>query len=117
MKVLTDECLPHKLRLHLQDEAVTAVYTGFGGRKNGALLDAAEAAGFDVLVTGDRAMPAQQNLSKRRLAVVALSAQVWEIVRLHMEEIESAISAATPGAITTVDIGTFSRKTQRLPWL
>lgn len=111
--VLIDECLPHKLRLHLQHEALTAVYAGFGGLKNGALLDAAEAAGFDVLVTDDRAMPAQQNISKRRLAVVTLSAQAWEIARLHTEEIESAINAATRGTITRVDIGTFSRKTQR----
>ena len=51
MKVLIDECLPHKLRLHLaKHEAVTAVYAGFGGLKNGELLDAAEAAGFDVVI-------------------------------------------------------------------
>ncbi len=113
MKVLIDECLPHKLRLHLQHEVVTAVYAGFGSLKNGALLDAAEAAGFDVLLTGDRALPSQQNISKRSLAVVALSAQAWEIVKLHTNKIDAAIDAATPGTITQVDVGTFSRKTQR----
>ena len=113
MRVLIDECLPHKLRLHLRHEAVTAAYAGFGALKNGALLNEAEAAGFEVLLTGDRAMPSQQNISKRRLAVVALSAQVWEIVRLHADEIDAAISTATPGTITRVDIGTFSRKSQR----
>ena len=57
MKVLIDECLPHKLRLHLtRHEAVTAVYAGFGGLKNGALLQAAETAEFEVIVTGDLAM-------------------------------------------------------------
>lgn len=89
---------------------MTAVYAGFGGLTNGALLDAAEAAGFDVLVTGDRAMPSQQNISKRSLAIVALRAQAWEIVRRHTEEIEAAIDAATPGTITRVDIGTSAEK-------
>jgi len=32
----------------------SARYAGFGGLKNGELLDAAEAAGFDVLLTVDQ---------------------------------------------------------------
>ncbi len=44
------------------------------GLKNGALLAAAEAAGFDVLVTTDQEIPFQQELAGRRVAVVILSA-------------------------------------------
>ena len=36
----------------------------WAGLKNGQLLDAAEAAGFTVLVTGDRNLQFQQNLAK-----------------------------------------------------
>jgi len=54
LRVLLDENMPHQLRAHLPDYDVsTAVYAGFGGFKNGELLTAAEAAGFDVLLTGD----------------------------------------------------------------
>jgi hypothetical protein len=38
------------------------------GLKNGRLLDAAEAAGFDVLITVDQNIPDQQNLTGRRIA-------------------------------------------------
>ena len=71
VRVLLDENMPHKLRRHLaKHETVTAVYAGFGGRRNGALLSAAEAAGFDVVVTGDLSLQYQQNLSSRKLAIV-----------------------------------------------
>jgi hypothetical protein len=38
------------------------------------LLSAAEAAGFDVLITVDQSMPDQQNLTGRRIALMILSA-------------------------------------------
>lgn len=42
--------------------------------KNGKLLDAAEGEGFDVLVTGDKSLSCEQNLTGRRLAVIPVSA-------------------------------------------
>jgi hypothetical protein len=41
---------------------VTAVYEGFAGLENGKLLDAAELAGFDVLITGDKTLHHEQSL-------------------------------------------------------
>ncbi len=41
---------------------------GWGLLKNGDLLIAAEAHGFDVLLTGDKNLSYQQNLAGRRLA-------------------------------------------------
>lgn len=111
MKVLIDECLPHNLRLHLpRHEAITAVYAGFGGLKNGALLRAAEAAGFDVVVTGDLGMQYQQNVSNRKLAVISLSAQSWQIIKNHLGTIANAVDSVTAGTFARVEIGTFSRK-------
>jgi hypothetical protein len=40
-----------RLALSSQFEAMTVQYMGWAGLKNGELLTAAEAAGFDVLVT------------------------------------------------------------------
>jgi hypothetical protein len=43
---------------------------GFGGLKNGELLMAAEAVGFDVLLTVDQGFQYEQNLGARKIAVV-----------------------------------------------
>ena len=90
-------------------EAVTVAYAGFSGRKNGALLQAAEDAGFEVFVTGDRSLEYEQNLTRKKLAVVALSANSWNIVKNHIPAIAAAIDAARAGKVVRVDFGTFSR--------
>jgi hypothetical protein len=47
--------MPHKLRHALAEFATATVQDmGLGGLKNGELLSAAEVAGFDVLITGDK---------------------------------------------------------------
>jgi hypothetical protein len=38
--------------------------------KNGILLSAAEAAGFEVMITTDQEIPFQQNLNDRKLAML-----------------------------------------------
>ena len=81
MKVLLDENIPHDLRPFLRHhDTFTAAYLGWAGLKNGALLEAAENDGFDVLVTGDLSLPYQQNMEGRRLAIVSLSAVNWPVI-------------------------------------
>ena len=41
--------------------------------KNGALLSAAEEAGFDLFITADQELSYQQNLAGRKIAVLVLS--------------------------------------------
>jgi hypothetical protein len=106
-----DENLPHALRNYLPDhETMTAAYAGLAGLKNGELLDAVEQAGFDVLVTGDKTLEYEQNLRRRRIALVCLSANSWRIVRGHTSEIADAVAAATPGSIFLVNCGKFERR-------
>lgn len=70
MKVLLDENLDPRFRTLLSDhECTTAVYAGWAGLKNGALLATAEAAGFQVLLTGDRKIPHEQNMDGRQIAI------------------------------------------------
>jgi len=114
MKVLLDENLPHKLRAHLaHHETATVAYLGWGGLKNGELLTAAEDVGFEVFVTGDRALAYQQNLGARKIAIVSLSANNWPIIKNHVALIASAIDTARPGSFVRVDCGVFSRKVPR----
>ena len=84
MKLLLDENLPHQMRLELPGHDVfTAAYMGWGGVENGELLRRAAAAGFEVLVTNDRGLEYQQNLSGLPLAVVVVLAPANTIEALR----------------------------------
>ncbi len=108
--MLLDENVPHQLRPFLQQhEAITALYAGFAGLKNGALLQAATEAGFQVLVTADKTIQNEQNLSGRKIALISLSANSWRLLRHHTEVIARAVDFATEGSFTRVACGTFRR--------
>ena len=54
MRLLLDECVDERLRLLFPGhECQTARFAKLAGLKNGRLLGAAEAAGFDMLITVD----------------------------------------------------------------
>jgi hypothetical protein len=110
VKVLLDENLDPRLRLALVGhDATTAVYAGWAGLRNGELLNAAEAAGYEVFLTGDRNLPAQQNREKRAIAIVVLTAHQWTIIQQHLSKISEAIGSAKPGTLQVVDCGEFRR--------
>ena len=61
MHVLLDECLPRKLKAEIVGHEVSTVpEVGWAGKENGELLQLA-AKDFDVFVTIDANIPAQQN--------------------------------------------------------
>lgn len=106
MKILLDESVPQSLRLLIGGghTIVTAWYQGWSGLKNGALLDAAEAAGFDLFITADQAMSYQQNLSGRKMSLVVLSTNNWSFLKASIGDVKAAIDAATPGSFAVVEI-------------
>jgi predicted nuclease of predicted toxin-antitoxin system len=111
VRVLLDENLPHRLRQHLVGHTVETVdFNGWSGYKNGDLLRMAEGNAFEVLVTGDRNLIYQQSMTGRRLAIVILSAQDFEILKPNLQKIQAAVDGATPGSFQTVDCGTFRRR-------
>jgi hypothetical protein len=62
---------PRGVAAALSDHTVEeARARGWDTSKNGELLDAAEAAGFEVFVTADRNIRYRQNLTDRKIAVV-----------------------------------------------
>ncbi|MDQ2776787.1 MAG: hypothetical protein M3Y57_17995 [Acidobacteriota bacterium] len=108
MKILLDENIPHDLRPHLaHHDTYTVAYLGWAGLKNGRLLEAGEANGFDVLVTGDLSMSYQQNLAARRMAIVSLSAIAWPIIEPHVPRIAAAVDDAGAGSFVRVECGVF----------
>jgi hypothetical protein len=104
MRVLFDQATPVPIRQYLQEcDVRTAAQQGWDTLKNGELIEAAKAEGFDVLLTTDKNMRHQQNLADRRIAVVVLGRQQWPSLRPHIQRVVEAISAATPGSYTEID--------------
>ena len=105
MLILFDNGTPAPLRYALKGHTVVeAMEHGWDRLTNGELLAAAEAAGFDVLITTDKNMQYQQNLKDRRIAFVVLGNSQWPVVRLYVERIVVAVDASTPGSFAEVDI-------------
>jgi hypothetical protein len=105
MKVLFDHGTPLPLSAFLGDHTVeTAKSKGWDTLDNGDLLDAAEAAGFDVLVTSDKNIRHQQNLTGRIIAIIVLGNPQWPVLRLHAERVVAAVKAAKPGTYTEIEI-------------
>jgi len=68
------------------------------------LLQVAEQAGFDVLLTTDQRIRYQQNLKERKIGIVVLRNSAWRIVRQHLDRIAAAVDEATPGSYVEVEI-------------
>lgn len=66
MKILLDENLPAKLRLDFEEEhhVFTAREMSWNGRKDGPLLQLLAAHEFDLLITVDKGLRHQQNLTR-----------------------------------------------------
>jgi predicted nuclease of predicted toxin-antitoxin system len=77
MKILIDECLPVELKEILSalgHECQTVRQAGLGTKKNGELL-ALAAGKWDVLLTSDRNIKRQQNMSRRSVSIPILCAK------------------------------------------
>jgi len=77
---------------------------GWDRLSNGALLIAAEQAGFELLLTTDKNLRYQQNLTDRTIAILVLGTSQWPVLRLHVQRIADAVNAVTSGSYTEVTI-------------
>lgn len=105
MRVLLDENVPRKLKYRLapEHEAVTVQERGWSGRLNGALLRAADAE-FDALLTLDRGIEYQQDLSGLSLRVVVMRAaeNKYETLLPLVPAVKEALLRAPPGEVVIV---------------
>jgi hypothetical protein len=105
MRVLFDQATPVPIRFFLEGHTVsTAAHEGWDRLQNGELLNIAEAAAFDVLLTTDKNMRHQQNLTGRKIAIVVLGRQQRPEVRPHVHLVVAAVNAAAPGTYVEVEI-------------
>jgi hypothetical protein len=106
VKVLLDEMVPAGVAGLLPDHEVTTVQqAGFRGLKNGVLLRRATAGGYRVLLTADRNLPAQQNITAGRIAVVLVRGSRMSEITGQAEQIQAAVAGAQPGTVTRVEPG------------
>ena len=106
MRILLDESVPRRLRSSLPDHHVrTVVEMGWGGIKNGELLRLAGRE-FDALITVDKNLQYQQDLSSLPVSVIVLLAQSNELPNLLplVPDLTSALQSLKP--CTLVQVGT-----------
>jgi hypothetical protein len=105
MRILFDHGAPAPLIPFLTGHRVTkAKVAGWERLANGALLDAAEAAGFELLLTADKNLRYQQNLTGRTISIVVLGNAQWPVLRRYVERVVAAVNAATPGSFSEIEI-------------
>jgi hypothetical protein len=110
MRILLDQNVPRALRNLLPGHDVrTAAEMGWSTLVNGILVDAAERAGFEAIITADRSFRFQVNLSVRSLTVIILSTNHWPVLQRGAPAILRALQGARPGSFHEVVVGGFSR--------
>jgi len=106
MRILFDHGTPAGLARALPMHTVTTAQArGWDRLGNGDLLRAAEAGGFDLLITTDRRIRYQQNLTGRIIALIVLAGSTrWLRIQMHLQDIASAVEGVEPGSYREVRI-------------
>ena len=106
MRIVFDKNVPVGVRRFLSKHEVhTFAETPWHPQlENGELLNAAEAAGFDVIVTADQNIRYQQNLTGRKLASVVLGSNIWPVARDHGAAIAASVDGTAPGSYDFIEM-------------
>jgi hypothetical protein len=105
MKILFDNGTPKPITRSLPGHEITyARQIGRHELENGELIEKAEEAGYELLLSTDKNIRYQQNLTGRKIALVVLGNQQWPVVKLHLEKITAAVEACLPGSYVEVEI-------------
>jgi len=105
MRVLFDENVPRKLKWQVEAEVLTVPEMGWGGVKNGKLLKLAEVE-FDVLLTLDKGIQHQQNLTGLNISLILVSSVSSDIDDLLplVPSINKVLKDIQVGQIILVDV-------------
>ena len=92
MLILFDHGTPRSIARWLEGHTVVeAIARGWDRLANGALLKAAEEAGFNLLLSTDKNIRYQQNLKDRRIAIVILGNPQRPAVHRHIDRVIAAV--------------------------
>ena len=105
MRILFDQGTPVPLRQSLANHSVDTVFErGWSTVQNGALLEASEQEGYQLLITTDQNLKYQQNLSDRSIAIIVLLSTSWPRIQQKVDEIEAVVNAIAPGSYMEIPI-------------
>jgi hypothetical protein len=105
VRVLFDQGTPAPLRQRLPLHSVeTAHERGWSTLRNGDLLQAAESAGFEVMITTDQKLQYQQDLAVRRIAIVVLSTTSWPRIQAATEIVADAVARSATERFIEISI-------------
>ena len=105
MKVLFDQGTPIPLRKYLSTHhVITAFELGWSNLQNGELLFQAEKEGFEVLLTTDKNLKYQQNLTNRKIAIIVLETTSWPRIRKATAKATEALKPLRSGSYTEISI-------------
>jgi hypothetical protein len=105
MRILFDQGTPVPLRKYLTEHSVTTAYEeGWSNLSNGDLLTSAEDKGYEILVTTDRNLRYQQNLSDRQIAIVVLLSTSWPKIRTQTDKVCNVINEIKLGDYAEISI-------------
>ncbi len=83
----------------------TAYECGWAALQNGELLAAAEAHGFDAIITTDQNFRYQQHLAVRKIALLVLTTTDWRRIRKDADRVADAVSGLSPGNYVELEFG------------
>jgi hypothetical protein len=98
LRILLDQNTARAVaRLLPGHEVRSAADQGWQELTNGELLKAAEEAGFAAIITADKNIRYQQNLTDRKIALVVLSTNTWQVLRDNAALIIGAVNRVRSG--------------------
>lgn len=107
MKILLDECVTKKLIPFLKDHEVSTVsQMKWNGLKNGELISKVEQAGFEMLLTIDKKIKYQQNISKYNIIIVIINTSSSSIESLseYIPNLNKAIGSFEKGNFYFIEL-------------
>ncbi len=105
MRIILDHNVPAPLRYWLRGHQVETAYErDWADLTNGDLLSAAELAGFDLMITTDKGIRYQQNLTGRTLSLLVISTNDWTRIRGSEALVTAKLSSIQPGQYVEVNI-------------
>ena len=104
MKILLAECVPWPIhRLLAGHDCHATQEQGWGGIKNGKLLQQAEGK-FDLFITSDQNLRYQQNLADRRIAISELFTNKLRRLEAATDLIRAAVDSIKPAEFRRLEI-------------
>ncbi len=105
MKALFDQGTPVPLRKYLSTHhVITAFELDWSSLQNGELIFQAERADFEVLLTTDKNLKYQQNLTNRKIAIVVLETTSWPRIHKATAKITEVLKTLRPGCYIEISI-------------